>query len=62
MSYVIYDDCTNSSLAIVRDGALAQWLLVYYADIGVRAAMRSHDFVSCVTGDDSNKPIFAFDI
>lgn len=63
MSYVLMDRAKNIKLAVVGDGAIAEWIKTYYETIGIRVGVTIHDSVICETIDsDFGKPIFVFDI
>jgi len=62
MSFVVYDDSANISLAVLGDIVIAQCVQKLYEDIGIKSVIRTHDAVSCVTVDDDFKPMYAFEI
>ena len=62
MSFVITDEMHNETLAVVSDGALAQFIKHYFEGIGSRVSMRAHDAVICSTVDDDEKMSFVFEI
>lgn len=63
MSFVITDEVRNETLAVVSDGALAQFIKHYFEGIGSRVSMRAHDSVICETIDnDEIKLTYVFEI
>lgn len=62
MSYVLVDKARNKFLAVVGEGSLAEWIKVYYENVGVRVGLSIHESVLCETIDEEIKPIIIFDI
>lgn len=62
MSYLVYDEKVNMTLAVLSDIAIAQCVVRLYEDLGIHAKLRTHNIVSCATVDFGSKPIYMFEI
>ncbi|PKM73901.1 MAG: hypothetical protein CVU91_02310 [Firmicutes bacterium HGW-Firmicutes-16] len=63
MSFVLTDDKQNETLAVVGDGALAEFIKHYFEGIGTRVRLHAHDAVVCQTYDDDEiKLVYLFEI